>query len=688
MLHPCCWALRLLAVVALGLVGCDAASPVGADAGATNDAVSADGFDAKAQVYAPGTATGATARYELSAKDWHALPFPSDLRRSSDGTLDLLGFPPARDGTIAPLLSGYLGFAQGELRGFSVQPTVYVQFDQAMDAKRLVNPLESNTLASPYLLVNVDAASPEYGQLMAVRGAVSGTQRGQYLMPNLLMLQPVWGQPLRPVTTYALVVKRSLKDNIGKVLGQPQALADVVAHWATGTTLQDPAVAKLAATLEPLHQAIVAGKVPVPYQDLAAVTVFTTGNPTGQLRGMADWVRTSWKPDPATEWKIAKKTKTYWLLEANYQSPNFQVGKCPYDGEGSGGFQFDAQGNPKVDHLENLRVSVLLPVERPHDVGGNSPVVMSAHGTGGDWMSYVNGGTFKISDQLAAQSLPIVSIDQPMHGPRCDPPLDDNKLDSKTFNFINIAAGRSGFRQSALDSVAMTKMLRMGLLNVPPEFSPDGNAVHFDPLRISFIGHSQGGLSGALLAAVEPDVAAYVLSGAGAGISLTVVQRKNPVDFAALVSGLLVMDDGELSEFHPAISVVQSLADATDPLSYGEWMFARAKGIRPPNLLLTEGLLDAATPADTSEALAAAIGLDVLSPKVRLNDAMKVKGTLELASPAQDNLKRNGFAITGVVSQWAKLDHFAIFTSSKVAELYTGFLTSTALTGVGVALLP
>ena len=680
----------LLALLAAGLTHCDSgtAAKADADAAANSDAATAGAFNPKAQVYEPAVVFGATARYELAAKDWHAAPFPTDLRRSAAGTLDLSGFPAARDGNQPGLLTNYLEFAQAELRGFSVQPTVYIQFDKSLNPKAVVHPLDSKSAKAPYLLVNVDPASPEYGQMVAVRAAVSVDKRGQFLVPNLLMIQPVWGQPLRPVTTYALVVKRGLKDKLGLPLGQPKPLADIVAHWAGGAAPKEAAVTKLEATLEPLHLAITKGTVPVPYQDIAAATVFTTGNPTGQLRGMADWMHTSWQPELATDWKIQKKTKTYWLLEAKYQSPNFQAGKCPYSAEGSGGFVFDAQGSPKIDHVENLRVSVLLPLERSHDVGDKSPVVMSAHGTGGDWLSYVNGGTFKISDQLAAQGLPIVSIDQPMHGPRCDPPLDDNQLDSKTFNFINIGAGRSGFRQSALDSVAMTKMLRTGRLNVPAEFSPDGKPVQFDPLRVSFIGHSQGGLSGALLAAIEPDVGAFVLSGAGAGISLTVVERKDPVDFSALVSGLLIMDEGELSEFHPAISLVQSLADATDPLSYGEWVFARGKGIRPPNLLLTEGLLDAATPADTSEAFAACMGLDVLAPKVRLNDAMTVRGTKVLPSPVQNNLKRDGLEFTGVVSQWDKLNHFAIFTTGKVAELYTGFLASTAQTGVGVAVLP
>ncbi|MBM4345385.1 MAG: hypothetical protein FJ100_18595 [Deltaproteobacteria bacterium] len=679
--------LLLLAATALG--GCEGGAAAGSDASGADAAAHVDGsaFDPKVTVHPAGALYGATARYDLAGKDWHALPFPTDLRRSTDGSLNLDGFPAPKSGEMAELLKTYLTFAKGELRGFSVQPTVYVEFSAPIDPKKLPGPLSSSKADSPILLVDVDDGSPGHGKPTEVRTAMSPTTRGMYLVPNLLMVQPVWGKPLRASTVYALVVRRSMVDASGKVLSQPKVLTDVFAAWKAGKAPADAATAAYALTLLPLRKAIEAGKVAVPYDDIAAATVFSTGNPTGQLTAMATWVRQQWKPDPAVGWKVAKKTTKHWLLEASYRSPNFQHGKCPYQESGSGGFEFDGQGNPKIAVEEMLRVSVLLPVDRPNDVGGKTPLVLSAHGTGGDWMSYVDGGKFKISDQLGAKGLAIASIDQPMHGPRCDPPLKDEALDAKTFNFLNITAGRSGFRQSALDSVAMARMARQGLLDVPAEFSPDGKKVSFDPARLMFIGHSQGGLSGSLLAAIEPEITTFVLSGAGAGLSLTIMQRKDPLDIAALVSTVMQLEPGELSESHPAISLVQALADATDPLAYGHLVFSRPAGVEPPNLLLTEGLLDKATPADTSEALAACMGLDVLGPKVHFNEALLANNSLEVFSPVQDNLTKGGFGVTGVVSQWAKLDHFAIFTSQKVADLYTEFLHSAAQTGVSRATL-
>jgi hypothetical protein len=130
------------------------------------------------------------------------------------------------------------------------------------------------------------------------------------------------------------------------------------------------------------------------------------------------------------------------------------------------------------------------------------------------------------------------------------------------------------------------------------------------------------------------------------------------------------------------------LADVTDPLAYGHRVFQRDEGVRPPHVLLTEGLLDKQTPSATSEALAAAVGLDVLAPAVHMNDAMKARKTQVLPSPQQGNLFKNGFPVTGLVSQWDGKDHFVIFTTAAAAGLYAEFLNSTAATGEASAIVP
>jgi len=636
-----------------------------------------------------GLPTGATARYDLSAGDWHAQPFPTNVRRRADGSVDLSGFPPAREGDMPGILDQYLDYAKTNLNGWSLQPTFYVQFDAPLDPASVVLPIDT-VGTEHYFLMDVDPASPAYGKTIPLRASMSGPKRAQHLVANLFMAQPVWGSPLRPLTTYAFVLRRSLHDAAGKVLGRPKVLGDVLDRLQQGVApAGDVTEVALQESLKPLTDMIAAGKMPVPYKDIAAAAVITTGNPTGELVGMAKWVREQAKTEQASNWvKGTSKDASYELFTATYKAPNFQVGDCPYDDDGTGGFAFDPKGDPIVQHTETLRVAIAVPTDIHLATAGKLPVALSAHGTGGNYFSFANGGKFKISTELASRGIAIVSIDQPMHGPRCSPEISGAVLDLKTFNFLNIAAGRSGFRQSALDTVFLARMVREGKLDIPASVSSDGMAVPFDGDRLQFIGHSQGGLSGSLAVAVEPSIKAYVLSGAGAGLSLTIMLRKYPADISHTLATVLSLDDGELSEFHPAISLVQALSDATDPLSYAALAFTRDVEVRPPHLLLTEGLLDEDTPSATAEALASALGLAVLAPKVHLSEAMTTGKTPVITGPVKGNLTRGKFTFTGVLSQWANFGHFAIFDSGDTAKLYAEFLATTASTGDAVAVLP
>ncbi len=651
--------------------------------------------DTTSQIGAPadpwaGQATGATARYDFAATDWHATPFPTNTRMTAEGKLDLSGFPTPREGDPPDILLQYLAYAGDHLHGWSIQPTIYVQFDQELDAAAF-GPPTAQPAQDKYFLVDVTPDSPEYGTLIPVTAQVSGATRGQYVVENLLQVQPVWGRPLRPNTTYAFVLRRGVKDKAGKPLGRPSTLLSALdaRFEVKDTSKLDANTLKWAKALEPLLLAIDAGKVTAPYKDIAAATVFTTGNPTNDLQKMATWVREKAETAPAFGFdRIDTKNADFVLASAYYHAPNFQQGVCPYTTLGQGGFELAADGSPTVQRTEDIRISLVLPKE-PLLINGKVPVIESAHGTGGDWLSDVHGGPYKIATLLAQQGLAVVSIDQPMHGTRCAPvTLTPDALDIDTFNFFNITAGLSGFRQSALDTVFLTRLLREGKLDVPAGIGPNGGAMAFTTDVIGFIGHSQGGLSGALAAAVEPNIRAFVLSGAGAGLSLTVVQRVYPVDFPKMLSGLLTLDEGEISEFHPVVSLVQMMADITDPLAYAHSTWERPAGVRPPDVLLTAGLLDQDTPHLTAEALAASLGLDILAPSVHLNDALQLGKSVLLPSPVAGNQKVNGFDITAVVTQWEKRDHFAIFDEPKLAAMYPHFLKTALTESAGEVKLP
>jgi pimeloyl-ACP methyl ester carboxylesterase len=626
-----------------------------------------------------GEETGAVAAFDVAGKGWYSMPFPSDMRRKSDGSIDLSGFPEPREGEFVDLLKTYLTLGK-VLDGWGLQPTVYVKFDVALDQKQL--PTAKETTNQDFMfLINVTPDSKHRGEQVPLRWRVSPDKRGQLLEANMLMVQPTWGTPLRPKSTYAFVLRRGVRDDNNKVLKRPVALAAII-DTATGASTEalDPKYEKLAKTFKPLTDAIADKTITVPPMDIAAASVMTTGDPVGPLRTLAKHVRSDTKREKAIGWKADPPKKNFRLIRGKYVAPNFQQGEPPYTSKG-GGFVFDKDGKPVVQATELMDVAVAVPNDRSQEVGGKLPVVIYSHGTGGSYDGFSKGGKLNVAELLTKQGLAVIGINQPLHGVRSGKDLDKRVLQLATFNYLNPPSGRSVFRQGALDNVFLLEMLREGKLNIPAAAAPGNTDVQFDANRMMFMGHSQGGVVGVLLATVEPHFRAFMLSGAGGGLSLTAVMRKDIVNFPELIQNILGLDDGELSEFHPGISLIQLLVDITDPLSYGRDVFVREPGIRPPHVLMTEGLLDEASLAPTAEALAAAMGLAILKPAAHLSEAAVALKTPVLPLPVKNNLTFGEHAVTGLLVQYPKGDHFVIFGNEDAASMYADFLFSVASTG-------
>src|SRR5258706_5766584 len=84
-------------------------------------------------------ATGTTALYVAAGtgSDFYALPFPNDLRRHDDGTLDLATFP-----TNSLLASQYRDAVQ-TLDGFALSGQMSSRFTAAIDPATLPDPTAS-----------------------------------------------------------------------------------------------------------------------------------------------------------------------------------------------------------------------------------------------------------------------------------------------------------------------------------------------------------------------------------------------------------------------------------------------------------------------------------------------------------------------------------------------------------------
>lgn len=157
--------------------------------------------------------------------------------------------------------------------------------------------------------------------------------------------------------------------------------------------------------------------------------------------------------------------------------------------------------------------------------------------------------------------------------------------------------------------------------------------------------------------------------------------RKDPVDFRELVTLL----SGEVSSewvtpMHPTMALVQLLVDITDPVNYAPYLLSGAlRGGKPVSLLITEGTLDAYTPAITTESLASAALVPPLAPVVSMSDGYALRDFEPIQKPTIGNaLSDSGLPATAGLVQSNEHGHFLIFDDEDVAGLYSRFLRTSA----------
>jgi len=389
---------------------------------------------------------------------------------------------------------------------------------------------------------------------------------------------------------------------------------------------------------------------------VAGAFLFTTQPVLDELLLLRDWLEG--QADPPLEALTYKGVATdYFRFEGTYPAPNLQHGVVPYATEG-GQFVFDPAGQPVPAEVEAMRVSFCVPKGVVPAKG--FPVVLYSHGTGGNFRS----GVGDVCEDLARAGLATVGIDQVFHGPRAKGATGcfGQDIELCFFNPVNVVAGRNNTRQAALDNVLLRKMLTKAA--IPAALDPEGRTVSFDAAKIGFFGHSQGGLTGAVYAALSPHLAGAVISGAGAHMTTTILERTDPIDLRALAEGPLMLGiEGResLELFHPALALIQALGDLADPANYAPHWVKRPEGA-PKALYLTNGMRDPYTPAYTAEVMAACAGVPQLTPLVRTSLPHVLANVVPVTAPVRDDASsETGAKVTAVFRQFADAGHYPVF---------------------------
>jgi len=190
-------------------------------------------------------------------------PYPSDLRLGASGGPDLANFPNPQSN---PLVAGLLATA-AQRGGFPVVPVGYFHFTAQpalQDPERVI----AAAFTSPILLVDVGDGATR-GRLVPT---VADTPIPDDYVPDFLLAVAARpGFVLTARRPYAFVVLRTLSDDSGKLLAPMSVPSAAAAALA-------PAFAVLA------EHGIKAG-------DVAAATVFTTGDVVAELADLGDKLR-------------------------------------------------------------------------------------------------------------------------------------------------------------------------------------------------------------------------------------------------------------------------------------------------------------------------------------------------------------------------------------------------------------
>lgn len=620
----------------------------------------------KARVYFEVPRAGA------SVDEFYRLPFPSDVR-VKDGHVDLSGHP-----TLPLSLFGYdpvsrfVDAIEADTTGYATAANAMFRLSREIDIGSVTvgrdsaeNP-EQDTVA----LVDITPGSADYGARMPLAwslltGPGSG---GRYICDNWLSLRPLWVRPLRPATTYAALVLRGLTASDGSSFARD---ADFEAMMASDVP-SDPDLAAAWASHAALRAFVADSDVELPISAgrIRAAAVFTTADPAVALRGLRTTVDNG--PAPALSELVRcgegvtspcddglagdehvagcfSETADFIEIHGRVTIPIFQAGNAPYlqpaDG---GGIDFGPTGDaPSIVRTEDVCVALSVPKKVPMPEAG-WPVLLYAHGTGGRFRSpMTNGiaaGVSRIETELGTTGFAVVSIDQVQHADRRGDSTEPPEI--LFFNFGNPAAALGNAYQAAADQFQLERLASQFSWSATD--SPTGKAVKFDPSQLYFMGHSQGASTGFMYVAHSHRLRGAVLSGAGGGLSLSLLHKQSPTDIsAALGFGLGdVRPSGEsrVTDHHPVMGLIQHYFHGVDPLTHAQYVIREpAEASYPKNILHIWGIGDTYTPDPTIKALAGGMRVAQATP---LDDP--VPGAAQVDLP----VRGTHTGITAVVTDW------------------------------------
>ncbi len=620
---------------------------------------------------------------------FYNLPYPNDLRLNPDGSPDLSGFPIPDNNIFAKSIKSIAGSNSG----FPVNSAGYFQFNLPV-ARQNIDDVIAADIDSPILLIDIDPNSPNRGELLPT---VASTFRPDlnYIPSPLLSVAPAPGIILHPNRTYAYVVKRSLNNAFGKPLGVSSTLSKLI----DGETPQGELGVEAQEVYQPLWETL--DGIEVNPNDVAAATVFTTGDVVSELAQLSDQVLERYdvtienlQLDP----EDGASNPRFYELQGTVRMPQFQKGTPPFNNQGL--FEFDSNGSLIEQGTEEVPVVITIPkTQMPSD---GYPLVAYFHGSSGLSTQVVDRGAITESggEPTPGQGPAFVVAEKGFAAVSSALPLNEERFPDNSnvtyYNPLNLAAFRDTFRQTVIEQRLLLEALEN--LKIPSEvIGNDGDALlpsgetdfQFQSSPVMAFGQSYGAQVANIVGAVEPKIGAVVSSGAPSFFALQITENDDFAALARLLTGTLQ----PLNPLYPALNLVETAWEAVDPIVYMPRIAQRPLPGNPVRSIyqpVGEGDTIVSETVFNANALASGVQQagEIIWPEMQ--ESLALSGLDGIISyPVENNLlSANGTPYTGVVVQYEGdgiADSHGIFAQlDEVKGQYSSFFESFQKNGVAV----
>ncbi len=558
-------------------------------------------------------------------------PFPSDELLTTEGTIDLTGWPEAGTGMGQTLLGAWTWRTAETVHGFSPLGAIYLPMAEPIPDLPASLP---GVPDDPIRLWSLD--SGRQVPILVRQVAPDGTD--PFLPPNLLVVRPEPWAPLTGGERWALGVSDRMVDppegwdpevlgeagqdmafgtvfTVQDSLGQLQALAAATdAELADHPEWLEPTDLKRVVRLD-----FAPGETETGHPGLAATVTYEDGT-----------TETTWLEDEDTDPRtvdLSDGPMEVW--EARITTPAFRpLDERPYmspgigflnDGDlATGWLDFDADGNLlSTPEPEPMRIVIQVPV-------GVTPrgVMTWDHGTGGHAYSAVarsdpGDDMERVRSILAEAGIVVVSRDQPLYGQRY-PLIEEGYSGSLGFyNIVNLPAFRDNHRQAAVDHRVLDAFVRSpGIDQVVPGAStlPRGAFGHSLGSVTAHLGLATGAAPVAMMSGTGGFFSEYVLDtglltggeGSTTGelatllFELAGVEVPDPITGRSVLGALMGVPEEDWDAIdldHPALQPFQVTMDPGDPMAFLSWYGHHE--------LIVEGIGDLQVPNPATEWLAA-----------------------------------------------------------------------------------